>query len=137
LIDEIRTLDERARTTGLRRLLLDVLSEAGKTLRDGGRTRGFLLRRAGRLAFSELKDKERAFELFRGSLIAHAEEETLTELEDVANESGDLKSASEVIGHALEEVHDGPLVRMLLRHRHQLRKERLGDEAGAAEDLKK
>lgn len=137
LVDEVRALDERAKTTGLRRLLLEVLSEAGKTLRDGGRTRGLLLRRAARLAFSELKDAERAFELFRGSLIAHAEEETLTELEDVASDSGNLKAASDVIGQALEEVHDAPLVRMLLRYRHGLRKDRLGDEAGAVEDLKK
>lgn len=137
LIAEVRVLDEKARGTALRTLLLDVLSESGKAVRDGGRTRGALLRRAGELAFSELKDKARSLEFFRESLIAHVDEDTLLRLEDVASESGDLKAASDIIGQALVEVHDGPLVRTLLRRRHQLRKYRLDDESGAAEDLKK
>lgn len=137
LISHVRDLDDEAGTSSLRGLLLDVLAESGKAIRDGGRTRGTLLRRAGEIAFTELKDKARALEFFRESLIAHVDEETLTRLEDVAGESGDLKAASDVIGKALSEVHDGPLVRTLLRRRHQLRKFRLDDEAGAAEDLKK
>src|SRR5690606_25199044 len=54
---------------------------------------------------------------------------------------GELEDALErvvgVLSQTLEQVHDGPLVRLLLRQRFELRSKRLGDQEGAGEDLKK
>jgi len=48
-----------------------------------------------------------------------------------------LKRVEEVLGKALEEVFDGPLVRQLVGRRAKLRRDKLGDKQGAAADLKK
>ena len=50
---------------------------------------------------------------------------------------GDPGRAEATLSRALGEVFDGPLVRQLLAHRARLRREQLGDKAGAAVDLKK
>ena len=105
--------------------------------RDGGKTRGLLLRRAAQIAHRDLADVDKAFEWLGDALIAHVEPATLDSLEELAAEVGDLRRAETTIGRALAEVFDGPLVRQLLARRVRLRREKLGDRAGAAEDLKK
>jgi hypothetical protein len=123
--------------TTLRRMLAEALSGGGQASRDGGRTRGILLRRAARIAFRELADVDKAFGWLGDALIAHVEAASLDALEELALEVDDLGRAEATLGRALTEVFDGPLVRQLLARRIKLRKEKLGNPAGAAEDLKK
>jgi tetratricopeptide (TPR) repeat protein len=123
--------------TVLRRTLAEALSLGGQGSRDGGRTRGLLLRRAAQIAHRELGDVDKAFEWLGDALIAHVETATLDALEELALEVEDLKRAEATIGRALSEVFDGPLVRQLLARRVKMRREKLDDKAGAAEDLKK
>ena len=137
LLFEVRRRDELGGGQGMRLALLDILDEAGKGLRDGGETRSRILRRAAELAFGELRDGPRALNFLRESLIARAGEETLDALLSIAGELNDLSAADAVIEATLGEVHDGPLVRMLLRRRYELRKNQLADAAGAASDLKR
>ena len=121
----------------LRRTLAEALSAGGQGSRDGGRTRGILLRRAAQIAHRDLGDVDKAFEWLGDALVAHVETATLDALEDLAMEVENLKRAETTIGRALAEVFDGPLVRQLLARRVKMRREKLGDKAGAAEDLKK
>ena len=65
------------------------------------------------------------------------DDDSLEALEALADEVGDLKRGETVLGRALEEVFDGPLVRKLLARRAQLRRDRLDDKPGAAQDLKR
>jgi hypothetical protein len=123
--------------TSLRRTLAEALSGGGQSARDGGRTRGFLLRRASQIAQRDLGDTERAFEWLGDALIAHVDSESLDALEELGGEVGDLRRAEATLGRALAEVFDGPLVRQLLARRVKLRRDDLGDKQGAAEDLKK
>jgi hypothetical protein len=121
----------------LRRTLAEALSVGGQGSRDGGRTRGLLLRRAAQIAHRDLGDVDKAFDWLGDALVAHVESATLDALEELALEVEDLKRAEAMIGRALAEVFDGPLVRQLLARRVKLRREKLDDKAGAAEDLKK
>jgi len=121
----------------LRRTLADAMAAGGQGSRDGGRTRGMLLRRAAALVSTELKDLDQAFTWLGDAVIAHVDDETLNELESLASESGDLSRVETVLGRALEEVFDGPLVRKILARRAQLRAEQLSDKQGAAADLKR
>ncbi|MET0595704.1 MAG: hypothetical protein ABW133_23605, partial [Polyangiaceae bacterium] len=123
--------------TQLRRTLAEALSGGGQSARDGGRTRGLLLRRAAQIANRDLGDNDKAFEWLGDALIAHVDTESLDALEELATEVGDMKRAETVIGRALAEVFDGPLVRQLLARRVKVRRDDLGDKQGAAEDLKK
>lgn len=123
--------------TTLRRTLAEALSTGAQGSRDGGRTRGILLRRAAQIAHTDLGDIDKAFEWLGDALIAHVESATLDALEALATEVDDLGRAEATIGRALAEVFDGPLVRQLLARRVRLRREKLDDRAGAAEDLKK
>jgi cellulose synthase operon protein C len=123
--------------TSLRRTLAEALSSGGQSARDGGRTRGFLLRRAAQIAQRDLGDNDKAFEWLGDALIAHVDSESLDALEELAGEVGDMKRAEATIGRALSEVFDGPLVRQLLARRVKIRRDDLGDKQGAAEDLKK
>ena len=123
--------------TSLRRTLAEALSGGGQSARDGGRTRGFLLRRAAQIAQRDLGDNDKAFEWLGDALIAHVDSESLDALEELAGEVGDMKRAEATIGRALAEVFDGPLVRQLLARRVKLRRDDLGDKHGAADDLKK
>ena len=123
--------------TVLRRTLAEALSVGGQGSRDGGRTRGLLLRRAAQIAHRDLGDVDKAFEWLGDALIAHVETATLDALEELALEVEDLKRAEVTIGRALSEVFDGPLVRQLLARRVKIRREKLDDKAGAADDLKK
>jgi tetratricopeptide (TPR) repeat protein len=123
--------------TSLRRTLAEALSGGGQSARDGGRTRGFLLRRAAQIAQRDLGDTDKAFEWLGDALIAHVDSESLDALEELGAEVGDLKRAEAVLSRALAEVFDGPLVRQLLARRVKLRRDDLGDKQGAADDLKK
>jgi tetratricopeptide (TPR) repeat protein len=123
--------------SSLRRTLAEALSGGGQSARDGGRTRGFLLRRAAQIAQRDLGDTDKAFEWLGDALIAHVDSESLDALEELGAEVGDLKRTEATIGRALAEVFDGPLVRQLLARRVKLRRDDLGDKQGAADDLKK
>ncbi len=133
----VRQADEKAGTKTLRKALCEVLATGGRGARDGGKSWASYLAKAASVSYQDLKDVEAAFGWLTKSLIAHAEEETLDLLEEIGAAEKTLNRVAEVIGLALEEVHDGPLVRMLLRRRYTLRSEKLDDETGAAEDLKK
>ena len=121
----------------LRRALADAMAAGGQGSRDGGKTRGMLLRRAAALVSTELKDLDQAFLWLGDAIIAHVDDETLNELETLARDCNDLSRVEAVLGRALEEVFDGPLVRKILARRAQLRSESLSDKAGAAADLKR
>jgi hypothetical protein len=121
----------------LRRALADAMAAGGQGSRDGGRTRGMLLRRAAALVSTELKDLDQAFAWLGDAIIAHVDDDTLNELEVLARESADLSRIETVLGRALEEVFDGPLVRKILARRAQLRIDQLDDKQGAAADLKR
>jgi hypothetical protein len=129
--------DREQEGTSLRRTLAEALSGGGQSARDGGRTRGFLLRRAAQIAQRDLDDNDKACEWLGDALIAHVDTESLDALEDLAREIGDLKRAEATLGRALAEVFDGPLVRQLLARRVKIRRDDLGDKQGAADDLKK
>ncbi len=129
--------DERAGGTGLRAILADALAAGGQGSRDGGRTRGALLRRAATIAFRDLQDVDKAFGWLGDALITHVEDPSLEALEELGREVNDLNRVQATLSRALEEVFDGPLVRKLLHRRAKLRRDVLGDKKGAAVDLKK
>jgi tetratricopeptide (TPR) repeat protein len=137
LEDAARETDVKVGQKRLRRALCDALAGAGQGARDGGRTRGGLLRRAAQLAHSDLDDVEQGFAWLGEALITHVEPATLDALENLARQIGDLRRAEGTISKALEEVFDGPLVRQLLARRAKLRRSDLNDARGAASDLKK
>jgi urease accessory protein UreF len=130
-------IDADAQGTEMRKTLCEALAGAGQGARDGGRTRGLMLRRAAALAFGDLEDPERAFALLGEALITHVEAASLDALESLAREVSDLRRAEATLARALEEVFDGPLVRLLLARRAKLRRDDLDDRPGAAADLKK
>ena len=128
------------RATGgerLRRALCASMASGGQGARDGGKTRGALLRRAASMAHRDLDDVEQAFAWLGDALIAHVDPLTLDALEGLAREIGDPRRAEATLTRALAEVFDGPLVRQLLARRAKLRREQLDDKTGAAADLKK
>jgi hypothetical protein len=132
-----RTGDEETGGDALRRALSGALENGGQGARDGGRTRGGLLRRAALITHRDLKDLDEAFVLLGVALVAHVDPVTLDALEALAHEVGSPRRAEETLSHVLEEVFDGPLVRQLLARRAKLRREHLADTVGAAADLKK
>ncbi|HSC89906.1 MAG TPA: hypothetical protein VLC09_21695 [Polyangiaceae bacterium] len=89
------------------------------------------------MAHRELDERERAYGWLVEALVAHVDDEQLDLLERLAELDQELVRADHVVGEALARVHDGPLVRLLLRRRHQWRSEKLDDPTGAREDLKK
>jgi cellulose synthase operon protein C len=123
--------------TRMQAAFAEALSRSGLGARDGGRTRAYLLRKAARIARSDLKDRAKAFTWLGDSLIAFVEEATLFELSELGAESKQFAETEAVLTRALGEIFDGPLVRMLLRQRADLRNTVLGDRAGAATDLKR
>jgi tetratricopeptide (TPR) repeat protein len=132
-----RSTDEARGGSALRTTLAEALAAGGQGSRDGGRTRGALLRRAAVMAFRELSDTERAFGWLGDSLVTHVDDAGLDALVELADEVKDVARADTVITRALTEVFDGPLVRKLLARRADLRSDRLGDKRAAAEDLKR
>ena len=137
LEDAARENDAASGGDRLRRTLAEALSAGGQGSRDGGRTRGALLGRAAKLAFEDLKDTSQAFAWLGDAIVAHVDDERLDQLEALATEVGDQRRAEQVLSRALEEVFDGPLVRKLLGRRATLRREKLDDAVGAAQDLKR
>ncbi len=129
--------DERAGGVALRTILADALATGGQGSRDGGRTRGALLRRAATLAHRDLHDIDKAFGWLGDALITHVEDASLEALEALGREVNALPRVEATLSRALEEVFDGPLVRKLLQRRARLRRDVLGDKPGAAVDLKK
>lgn len=132
-----RETDEKLGKDTLRRTLAEAMAAGGQGSRDGGRTRGMLLRRASAFVFGELKDLEQAFTWLGDALVTHVDDESLNELEALARDCGELSRVETVLSRALEEVFDGPLVRKVLSRRAQLRADNLDDKHGAAADLKK
>lgn len=129
--------DEKLGGTALRQTLANSLASGTHGSRDGGRTRSALLRRAANIAHRELGDVEKAFDWLREALVTHVEPATLDALEQLGDDADQPKRVEDVLGKALEEVFDGPLVRQLVARRAKLRRERLNDLQGAAQDLKK
>ncbi len=129
--------DQRARGESLRRALATAMAAGGQGARDGGRTRGALMRRAAAMVSAELNDQEQAFGWLGDALVSHVEPATLDAVEELARQLGDPARAEATLGRALGEVFDGPLVRLLLARRAKLRRDELGDRTGAAADLKK
>src|SRR5262249_21266986 len=105
--------------------------------RDGGRTRASLLHRAATIAYRDLGDVAQAFSWMGEALVAFVDASILDALEALATEVGDLRQAESTLSHALGEVFEGPLVRLLLARRAKLRLEKLDDKPGAAADLRK
>ncbi len=143
--DETLTVLEQAaregdtQTTGerLRRALCAAMAASGQGSRDGGRTRGAMMRRAASMAHRDLDDLELAFAWLGDALIAYVDPLTLDSLEGLAQEVGDPRRAEATLSRALGEVFDGPMVRQLYARRARLRREQLDDKPGAAADLKK
>jgi tetratricopeptide (TPR) repeat protein len=132
-----RDSDENRKTTTLRWTLAEAMAAGGQGSRDGGRTRGALLRRAAKLSNDDLGDIDKAFVWLGDAIVTHVDDEGLDALEGLADEVGDSRRAEAVLNRALEEVFDGPLVRKLLGRRAMLRQQKLDDKRGAATDLKK
>jgi cellulose synthase operon protein C len=137
LEDAAREGDRQTGSEQLRRTLCSALAAGGQGARDGGRTRGGLMRRAASMAHRDLRDLDQAFTWLGDSLIAHVDSAALDALEELAVEVGDHRRAEATLSRALGEVFDGPLVRQLLARRAKLRRETLDDQAGAATDLKR
>jgi tetratricopeptide (TPR) repeat protein len=129
--------DEKAGGTALRAILADALAAGGQGSRDGGRTRGALLRRAATIAHADLHDINKAFGWLGDALITHVDDASLEALEQLGREVNDIQRIEATLSRALEEVFDGPLVRKLLHRRAKLRRDVLSDRKGAAVDLKK
>jgi cellulose synthase operon protein C len=129
--------DEQTGGDALRRILCAAMAAGGQGARDGGRTRGALTRRAALLVYRGLGDVDQAVRWLGDSLIAHVDPATLDALDGLAADVGDPRRAETTLSRALDEVFDGPLVRQLLARRAKLRRDDLGDRAGAAADLKK
>jgi hypothetical protein len=142
--DAVKTLEEAAREADahidgnrMRHELSVSMSSGGQGARDGGRTRGTLLRRAASIAHGELGDDDQAFAWLGDALVAHVEAPTLDMLDGLARELRAPERAEATLSRALLDVFDGPLVRQLLARRARLRRDDLKDKAGAASDLKK
>ena len=132
-----RAFDEETEGKRLRVALAEALAAGGTGARDGGRTRSFLLHRAAQLAFHDLGETTQAFQWAGDALVAHVDDPGLDSLEALADDLGDQAAGEKVLDRALEEVFDGPLVRKLLARRAALRRDRLDNKKGAADDLKR
>lgn len=136
LRETVRRSDELAGSKELRTALTQVLASAGKGARDGGRSHATYLATAASVAYEDLRDLDKAFTWLGEALMAHADEAGLDQLVKMGEAEGALERVAQVIGNALEKVNDGPLVRMLLRRRLELREGPLADPEGAGRDLK-
>ncbi|MDX2054120.1 MAG: hypothetical protein SFV15_17100 [Polyangiaceae bacterium] len=137
LVNSARECDLAGKEPVVVKLLADVLSAAGQSARDGGKTRSRFLLRAGRLAAFDYKDTSQALAWMGDALIAHVDEDGIRGVLELARELHDMKLADAVFERALSEVFDGPWVRLLLAKRAKLRREELDDIEGASADLKR
>ena len=137
LIGMARDWDERHGVKTLREIVTHAVAAGGTGARDGGRTRGFVLREAAKLGFHELGEVDLAFRWMGDGLVAHVDDVNLDALEALADDAGEPQRIKQVLDRALEEVFDGPLVRKLLARRATLLRDRLDDRRGAADDLKR
>ena len=98
--------DGDAQTGGerLRRALCASMAHGGQGARDGGKTRGSLMRRAASMAHRDLNDLEQAFTWLGDALIAHVDPLTLDALEGLGARGG--RSAPRR-GHALARARRG------------------------------
>jgi hypothetical protein len=140
--DALSSLEDAARDADgegveMRRTLAQALSAGGQGSRDGGRTRAALLRRAAVIAHRVLNDVDQAFVWLGDATIAHVDASSLDALDALGAEVGEMVRVETVLTRALGEVFDGPLVRQLLARRANLRKSKLDNKIGAAQDLKK
>ena len=111
-------------------------SAGGQGSRDGGRTRGLLLRRAAQIAHRDLGDVDKAFNWLGDALIAHVDDRFARRARRAwPVEVDDLKRAEATLGRALEEVFDGPLVRQLLAGAPSSAARCSTTRRGAADDL--
>jgi hypothetical protein len=113
------------------------MAAGGHGARDGGKTRGALLRRSAQIAYRDLNDVDQAFTWLADALVSHVDVSTLDALEALGLEVADPRRAEGAITHSLNEVFDGPLVRQLLARRAKIRRDQIVDHQGAAQDLKK
>jgi tetratricopeptide (TPR) repeat protein len=120
----------------LRRALCWSMAAAGQGIRDNGRTRATLLRRAASMAHRDLGDWDLAFGLLAEAIVAHVEPSTLDALEALAHAWGDASRAEAMLSGALAVVLDPPRRRQLHARRAKIRLEQLGDREGAAADLR-
>ncbi len=137
IIAVARRADEKNGDKALRLVLAEALAGGGQGARDGGRTRSYLLRRAAVLAHDELDDRQKSEQWMADALVTYVEIEGLDTLLNLAAQDDDFKRAEAVLERALSEVFDGPMVRLLLACRAELRETQLGDKKGAARDLKR
>lgn len=125
------------RDTTLRVVLADALAAGGQGPGVSATARSALLCRAALLAHRDLGAHEKAFAWLADALVTHVDAAVLQSLNELALDLGDHGQAEGVLTAALEEVFDVPSVRQLLQARAALRKSRLNNPAGAAEDLKR
>ncbi|MBL8716710.1 MAG: hypothetical protein JNL79_11975 [Myxococcales bacterium] len=130
-----REVDQETGSDAFRRALVDLLGTTTAGPRDGGRTRSAQLRRAAEKIRDDIGDGKRAFALLTRALVAHVDDANLDAVEAAAGD--DPRRAEAILGKALEEVFDGPLVRKLISRRATLRLDRIGDLDGALRDLDK
>ncbi|MCU0682130.1 MAG: hypothetical protein MUF34_07735 [Polyangiaceae bacterium] len=137
--DTLAPLEQGARAGGpdLVAAFAQALARAGHAFVDGGRTRAALLRRAAQLAHHDLNDLDQAFTWLVDGVVSHSEPAALEALEALARHTGDYARLDKAYGRALGSVFDGHVVRSLLDRRARVRREHLGDRAGALEDLRK
>ncbi|MBN2191463.1 MAG: hypothetical protein JW751_01500, partial [Polyangiaceae bacterium] len=137
LVGMARDWDEENNVKTMRETVMHAVAAGGTGARDGGRTRGFVLREAAKLALHELGNGDLAFRWMGDGLVAHVDDVGLDALEALADDVGEPVRIRQVLDRALEEVFDGPLVRKLLSRRSTLLRDRLDDRRGAADDLKR
>src|SRR4029077_20297862 len=107
LEDTAREGDRASGGDKLRVSLAGAMAQGGQGSRDGGRTRGALLRRAASMAHRDLNDVDQAFAWLGDALIAHVEVLTLDALEGLGLEVADPLRTETALTHALSDVFDG------------------------------
>src|SRR5690606_38900208 len=101
-----RAGDELRQGVAMRRMLAEAMARGGTSVRDGGKTRAALLRRAALLAEGDLGDVELAFTWLGEALAASVDDVTLEAIEQLAAKVGDPKRIEAAIERALGEVFD-------------------------------
>ncbi|MEJ7734772.1 MAG: hypothetical protein WKG00_36980 [Polyangiaceae bacterium] len=90
--------DERSGDTALRTILAEALAAGGQGSRDGGRTRGALLRRAAQIAKSDLGDVDRAFGWLGDAIVTHVDDASLDALDELGQSVGEMQRVEATLG---------------------------------------